>query len=450
MQSKRRLILLVAAFTVVFGFLTIAAPLFAASKEKVLYSFMGMDGAFPTAGLIFDGAGNLYGTTDAGGASGANCVGFIGCGTVFELTAGANGTWTEKVLHSFQNNGKDGTIPVGGLIFDAAGNLYGTTLYGGTSGTGCNGLGCGTVFELTPGRGGKWTEKVLHNFNGGDGAFPEAGLILDAAGNLYGTTLDGGAFGSYSCGIDGTAPCGTVFELKPGTSGKWNEKVLHSFGRAGDGFGPWGGLIFDAAGNNLYSTTAGGGTSTGCYGCGTAFELTPGANGKWKEKLLHSFGNGEDGVGPYGVMVFDATGNLYGTTTEGGAGYVGTFFQLAPGANGKWKEKVLHSFCLASGCRDGEFPRSGLIFNAAGNLYGTTGEGGDPSCGSFGYGCGTAFEFMPEANGKWQEKVLHRFTGGKDGAYPDARLIFDAVGNLYGATASGGTYGYGTVFEITP
>ncbi len=229
-------------------------------KEKVLHSFCSQpncaDGDYPTAGLIFDAAGNLYGTTYAGGAYGA-----YGPGTVFELTPAAGGGWTEKVLHSFDNDCTDGASPYASLIFDAAGNLYGTTSRRRLLPACDAGEGCGTVFELTPTAGGGWTEKVLHSFgNGTDGANPDCDLIFDAAGNLYGTTIYGGTY-SY----------GTVFELTPAGGGNWTEKVLHNFNRNGtDGICPYAGLIFDAAGN-LYGTTSLGGT----FGVGTVFELTP-------------------------------------------------------------------------------------------------------------------------------------------------------------------------------
>jgi uncharacterized repeat protein (TIGR03803 family) len=436
MQSKRRLILFVTAFAVVFGFLAIAAPLFAASKEKVLYSFCTIyackDGGDPTADLIFDAAGNLYGTTDSGGASGA--------GTVFELSPGADGTWTETVLYSFCPGGwpcADGQQPQGGLIFDATGNLYGTTSGGGNF---CFGItSCGVVFRLTPGTNGTWTETVLYSFCSAsgctDGASPNASLVLDAAGNLYGTTEMGGSYGSGCKGYG----CGTVFELKPGANGTWTETVLHSFGNGKDGTYPFAGLIFDAAGN-LYSTTVMGGP----YGWGTVFELTPNANGKWSEKVLHAFSYGKGGESPWAGLIFDTYGNLYGTTEAGGAHNVGTAFELTPGAGGKWKEKVLHTF-NGEDRKDGSNPVAGLIFDTAGNVYGTTTWGGP-------YGWGTVFELTPNANGRWTEKVLHFFNGDgrKDGGNPYAGLILDAAGNLYGTTTVGGANVNGTVFEITP
>ena len=216
---------------------------------------------------------------------------------------------TEKKLHNFIRNGTDGVIPFAGLIFDTAGNLYGTTALGGDHGD-------GTVFELTPLEGGGWTEKKLHNFykNGTDGFYPEAGLIFDAAGNLYGTTSWGG---------DHRA--GTVFEMMPNGSGGWTEKVLYSFGNGTDGAYLYAGLIFDTAGN-LYGTTSGGGD----YGGGTVFELTPQEGGGWTEKKLHNFYYGTDGSGPFASLIFDAEGNLYGTTTYGGSHNGGTVFEITP------------------------------------------------------------------------------------------------------------------------
>ena len=427
--------------------------MFAASNERVLYNFNGTDGDGPN-GLIFDAAGNLYGTTAAGGGSGCNG----GCGTVFELTPGLNGQWAETVLYSFcaASNCTDGAVPLAGLIFDAAGNLYGTTEQGGSY-SGCLGYSCGTAFQLSPGANGKWTEKVLHSFGKGqDGWWPDAGLILDAAGSLYGTTSRGGGVSSCN-GND----CGTVFELTTGANGKWKEKVLHRFGKGMDGIDPEARLIFDAAGN-LYGTTQYGGNSYCNVGCGTVFELTPGANGRWTERILHRFDQNlkpTNGLWPRADLIFDTAGNLYGTTTAGGSdtgycfGGCGTVFQLAPGANGKWEEKVLHRF--NDNGEDGYSPYAGLTFDAAGNLYGTTYFGGasGTSCEN---GCGTVFRLALGTNGKWKESVLHSFnSNGTDGVMPTADLILDAAGNLYGATGSGGAYGCngsgcGIVFEITP
>ena len=342
------------------------------NPEKKLYSFgHGSDGTNPQAGLVSDAAGNLYGTTYDGGNN-EPCCG--GAGTVFELTPNGDGTWTEKVLYDFIDNGADGTNPVAGLIFDAAGNLYGTTSLGGTYGWGQSSYGDGTVFELTPSADGTWTEKVLHSFgNGTDGINPGASLIFDATGDLYGTTTGGGIHDS-----------GTVFELSPGQGGGWTEKVLHSFNPNGaDGASPAGSLIFDAAGN-LYGTTSSG----GAYGAGTAFELTRNQDGNWEEPpRLRHFGHDLDGLHPYANLIFDAAGNLYGTTWAGGGHNQGTVFELTPVGGGRWSEKQVHDFVYGTG-GDGQNPPAALIFDAAGHLYGTTYQGGT-------YNAGTVFEITP-------------------------------------------------------
>src|ERR1022692_2790827 len=404
MRVKKPSIQLIATLAIFIAVLFVPSTR-ATAGERVLHSFANdrVDGNNPYSSLIFDAAGNLYGTTVGGGPSGD--------GTVFELTPGAGGTWTEKVLHSF-SGGADGTHPYAGLIFDAAGNLYGTTDLGGA-------YGYGTVFELTPAAGGTWTEKVLHNFNneGTDGIERLGPLIIDAAGNLYGTTYQGGAYNSY----------GTVFELTPAAGGTWTEKVLHSFGNGTDGLIPYGGLIFDAAGN-LYGTTGYGGTND----LGTVFELTPAAGGTWTEQVLHSFGSGTDGAYPYAGLIFDGAGNLYGTTSGGGTAH-GTLFELTPAGGGTWTEQVLHNFGNGT---DGAEPLASLIFDGAGNLYGTTSYGGS-------YGGGTVFRFNAQG-----EVLLYSFSG-TDGERPVAELILDGGGNLYGTTSGGGSEGEGTVFEIT-
>jgi uncharacterized repeat protein (TIGR03803 family) len=375
-------------------------------------------------------AGNLFGTTQAGG-NGA-CPGG-GCGTVFELTPTRGGGWTEKVLHSF--NGKDGYLPWGGLTFDAAGNLYGTTANGGNA---CTNGSCGVVFELTPKADGSWTEKILHKFNGHDGWSPQANLIFDTAGNLYGTTYLGG-IGD-----------GTVFELTPEADGRWTEKVLHRFnnteGRP-DGANPSASLVFDGAGN-LYGTTAMGGSGYCNDPCGTVFELIRKTGGGWTEKVPHNFtDNGKDGFNPWAGLTLDASGNLYGTTAYGGTGPCmygcGTVFELTPGADGGWTEKVVHNFNA-----NGNYPYDSVIFDASGNLYGTTGYGGNDACG---YGCGAVFELTPKAGGGWTAKILHSFNyQRKDGYFPQGGLIFGTGGNLYGTTTWGGAHSSGTVFEVTP
>jgi uncharacterized repeat protein (TIGR03803 family) len=422
MRSKKRLTSSLVTFTI-FLFLATASPAFAADKEKVLHNFGDEeDGASPNGGLIFDAAGNLYGTTYYGG--GGNCGYDTTCGTVFQLTPSGNGKWKESVILLGSQAGDN---PAAGLILDAAGNLYGTA-----SG-GYQGEGLGTVFELSPHANGKWTEEILYSFTNGDGGNdPVAGLTSDAAGNLYGTTFTS-LYG-----------CGNVFELVHGAKDTWTEKVLLTFGQ-GHGCYPDGTMIFDATGN-LYGTASGGGHyKDHCtYGCGAVFELIPGPKRNWTAKMLHLF-TGKDGISPSGNLLFDRTGSLYGTTSGGGQYGRGAVFEMAPQSNGPWKEKLLYSF---NGI-DGAEP-AGLIFDATGNLYGTTQYGGasGPRCSA--YGCGTAFKLTPGANGKWKEKVLHIFGSGEDGYLPEGGLIFDKAGNLYGSTASGGSFDGGTVFEITP
>jgi uncharacterized repeat protein (TIGR03803 family) len=379
-----------------------------------LYSFTGgRDGSTPFSSVVFDLAGNLYGTTEVGGG---------GVGTVFELSPEENGSWTETVLFRFPPNGTSGTQPAAGMVFDAAGNLYGTTGAGGTG----NG---GTVFELKRQASGTWQEKVLYSFkmDNMDAHSPAYGaLILDAVGDLYGATESGG--------VDDV---GAIFELKQQANGSWKEKVIFSFKADGTvGSFPFGGLVIDPAGN-LYGTTAQG----GALGQGTVFELRRQANGVWKQIVLFSIG--AEGRNPQAGLVFDGAGNLYGTTVRGGTFDAGTVFELKRQANGTWKEKVLHNF--NQGTTDGGQPFFGpLILDASGNLYGTTIAGGSADSG-------TAFEVSPDGSGGWTEKLLCSFgNSSMDGLFPEFALVLDVTGNLYGTTRAGGTFGMGTVFKIAP
>lgn len=400
----------------IFAGMLLATSSWAAARwqEQVLHNFGNLpDGAYPPSGLTRDTAGNFYGTTTYGGLH--------NYGAVFELSPRAGGGWTETVLHSFNNDGTDGWYPEAGVILDAAGNLYGTTLYG---------QGYGMVFELSPSANGEWTEKILYNFTGPyDGRYPHGDLVFDAAGNLYGTTDAGGVYCSLYQG------CGTVFELSPNGSGGWTETVLHSFNNDGtDGINPICALILDAAGN-LYGTA----NDAGAYGGGIVFELTP-AGGSWTETVLYSFGALPDGRAPDAGLVFDTAGNLFGTTRTGGNDNVGTVFELAPNGSGGWTETVLHSFGDGD---DGFQPLYGsLIFDARGNMYGTTQEGGT-------YAYGTVFELTPAGGGSWTETVLYSFDG-EDGWFPFAGVTFDASGNLFGTTYFGGVNKAGNVFELTP
>ena len=391
-----------------------------AQVERVLHSFNGKDGQYP-AGLIFDGSGNLYGTTDVGGK--------FDYGTVFELSLKTGGGWAETVLHNFNYNHKDGVFPEPSLVFDHSGNLYGTTDLGGK-------YEYGMAFELSPKAGGGWTETVLHNFNhnGKDGIYPYASLIVDTNGNLYGTTWEGGK-SSPEC----KAGCGTVFELSPKTRGGWTETILHSFNDK-DGVSPEASLIFDASGN-LYGTTFLGGKN----GAGTVFELSPKTGGGWAETVLHNFGEVSDGEYPVASLIFDASGNLYSTTSSGGRDGYGTVFELSPKTGGGWTETVLHHF--NNGGNGGCIPFAAPILDASGNLFAAA-----SSCGKYGSngGGGTVFELSPKTGGGWTETLLHAFGNGTDGNSPNDALVFDSSGNLYGTTTVGGKDDYGTVFEITP
>ena len=396
----------------------------AAQTLTTLYAFPGplSDGAELRGGLMADAAGNLYGTTYGGGSGN-------GYGTIFKLTP----TGTEIVLHRF--TGDDGAGPAAALIADAAGNLYGTTAYGGPF--------YGTVFKLTLNPDGSYTHSVLHHFAGypSDGASPKD-LVADAAGNLYGITTAGGG---NACGVDDTFGCGTVFKLTPNPDGTYSESVLYNFTGGSDGQYPFGGLIADAAGN-LYGTTFyGGGSGCDGSGCGTVFELKLNPDGTYTERMLHSFIGDRDGAGPAAGLLTDAVGNLYGTTSEGGGSHAcltgcGTVFTLTPNLDGTYSESVLHRFSA----NDGQAPYAGLIADAAGNLYGTTYTGGP--IGSVCAWCGTVFRLTPTGT----LSVLHNFTGyPSDGANPATGLIADAAGNLYGTTSQGGNNNYGTVFKLT-
>ena len=390
-----------------------------AQTVSILHNFgANGDAAEPDGVLIFDKAGNAYGVSYRGGT-------YLN-GTVYELSPSGSG-WNETILHNFNAGAGDGQTPQGWLVMDSAGNLYGTAQLGGSR-------KLGIVYELSPVSGGTWTEKIIHTFIGGtDGRFPEVGLIFDKKGNLYGTAYQGGTGGM--CGGLG---CGVVFELSPKSGGGWSEKILHTFkGGTTDGANPLASLVMDSAGN-LYGTTATGGAHSNA---GTAFKLTPNSSGGWTETILHSFNaSSSDGSNPYASMVFDSVGNLYGTTGGGGANLEGTVFKLAPGKSGSWTESVLHSF--GGPGTDGQFPfNGGVVFDSLGNLYGTTGEGGST-------GQGIVFKMSPASGGSWSESVYLNFDG-TNGIQPSYGLAVNA-GNVYGAALYGGTQLAGTVIEIVP
>jgi uncharacterized repeat protein (TIGR03803 family) len=384
----------------------------AGTKEKILHKFLGgSDGAGPAAGLMADGAGNLYGTTVAGG-TGAGCYEGLeyGCGTVFEISNGG----TESVLYSFAG-GCDGALPEGTLISDSRNYLYGTTVEGGV----CNNdVGYGTVFKLAPGG----AETMLYAFQlSTDGGVPVGNLVSDNNGNLFGMAAYGGEAGG--CGGNG---CGVVFEV-PAAGG---ETVLHTFEGGTDGSRPAAGPIMDKSGN-LWGTTSSGGGSANCNGgCGTVFEVAP--NGT--ETIPYAFQGGTDGCLPTAGLISDSAGNFYGTTEGCGADNYGTVFKLTPGGS----ETILYSFQSGT---DGELPLAGLAMDKAGNLYGTTPFGGGTLCWKK-FSCGTVFE----VTAKGREKVLYAFTKVR-GYYPAAGLLLGAHDTLYGTTESG-SKNHGVVFEL--
>ena len=386
----------------------------------------------------------------------------------FALSASAE--WKEKVLYSFQGLPNDGAYPVGGVVFDTAGNLYGATGWGGASVMQCPGIAqCGIVYELSPPteKGKPWTETVLHVFKGvnyNDGNTPQGGLIIDQVGNLYGTTAYGG---SGPCELfGGRSGCGTVFELIPPKEkgGKWTEKVLHSFQSGKDGYFPWGDLTFDSAGNLYGATQFGGGYGNNCdtpyyQYCGTVFEVSPpkAKGGKWAEKVLYAFKSGDDGAAPNGGLVFDREGDLYGTTEYGGDtadncgggnAFIGcgTVFELTPSTkHAPWTEKILLHFRTDASM--GGNPAAGVIFGPNGDLYGTTYWGGQvPTRDS-----GTVFKLSHGMGGAWKETLLHSFPfAGFGGFSPEAGVSSDSRGNLYGSAAGGGTGFSGTIYRLQP
>ncbi len=365
-----------------------AAGVVEARDIKVLHAFRGgKDGGGPSSGLTSDTQGNLYGTTTTGGKG--SCNGGGGCGTVFEIAAG---TVKKKTLYTFKGK-NDGSAPMGAVTVGSDGSVYGVAS---ASGAPC---GCGTVFKIRP----DGTEKTLYKFLGGtDGSKPLAGVTLDASGNIYGTTQQGGG----GCG------CGTVYELTPDGT----ETILHSFTGGADGGDPWSGVAFDSAGN-LYGTTQDGGT--GCsFECGTLFKIA--TNGT--KSVVHNFGvDVEDGGAPMGALVFDNTGTLWGTTLQGGDSVRGTLYKVTPDGT----ESVVWAF---GGFQDGAFPEDGVVFDGTGNLYGTL-----PTDGSEGPGMIFKWSIAGQS-----ESIVYAFPGLPAGRGPSGLLAFDAGGHMYGTTSSGG------------
>jgi uncharacterized repeat protein (TIGR03803 family) len=401
-----------------------------AAGFAVIHGFQGTkgnDGAYPVSNLIRDNLGNLYGTTAGGGEPGCRYENLHGCGAVFRLSPPAlqGGAWTETLLHVFEGYKKvnaDGAFPLSGLLADHGGNLYGTTWMGGTHGG-------GIVFKL----GSDGTETLLYSFCGKtnctDGTNPEASLIADKAGDLYGTTRGGGT------GCFQTQGCGTVFKLAPDGS----ETVLYSFcsqNNCTDGAYPYSSLIADSAGN-LYGTTENGGINCSADpGCGIVFRVAP--NGA--ETVLYTFcsqNNCSDGALPSSGLVADSANNLYGTTRLGGVYGFGTVFKLAPDGT----ETVLYGFGAKS--LDGSYP-NGVVIDKGGNFYGTTQMGGNYSAKVCGFSsCGTVFRLANDGT----ETILHSFRPGADGVTPVAGVLI-RDGHLFGTVLRSGANRQGTVFEL--
>jgi uncharacterized repeat protein (TIGR03803 family) len=430
MKLNQRLFFRAALLAASLGVVAASSTTSLAQSEWVVHSFDGTHGDQPMGNLIADSAGNLYGTAFQGGAH--------NWGIVYELVRPVppKTAWTEIVLYNF-TGGADGALPEGGVIFDNAGNLFGTTYQGGASKT-------GTVFELSPPAtpGGAWTESVLHSFQplSGDGEYPETGLTWDHSGNLIGVTPSGGSNRPSACGGN----CGTVFQLSPPstTGGEWTETILQNF-KWGQGVEPLG-IPVVAANGTLYGTTYSGGLG----GEGVVYRLTPPAapDGSWAYRVLHAFTAGLDGASPRGSLALHGKGVLYGTTTRAGTNGGGTVFQLVPPVNpgGAWTENILYNFGSFTG--DAGDPAANIIFDSAGNIYGTTTAGGTANGGA-------VFQLTPPASsdGNWTETVLHSFhdENENDGALPSGGLIFGKNGVLFGVTQIGGAHGEGAVYGVT-
>ncbi len=387
------------------------------SGFNVIYSFAnGSDGAHPYAGATMSVAGSLYGTTYAGGR---------GLGTIYQLKHQGSG-WMVVPQYSFRGAPNDGADPRSKVVVGPDGNLYGTTFQGGTGCTGINPPGCGTVFELKPAKVGcitcTPTETVLYRFTGlADGSNPTGDIVFDSAGNIYGTAQIGGNI--PHCGGEG---CGVVYKLTHAGSG-WTESVVYVFQpTGGDGFFP-NGVVFKSGA--LIGTTVSG----GAHGYGAVFKVTTSGS----ESILYSLSGGNDGKNPAMGVTFDPAGNIYSATTLGGVHSAGTVFEITR-SGGSWSLTRTYDFTGIQGPSED----ANLALDSAGNVYGTTAQDGSQNQGS-------VFKLTP-SGGSWTYGSLHDFTGGSDGGYALSSLIFDAAGNLYGTAVFGGTHGYGVVFEIAP
>ena len=381
----------------------------AATTTDVIFSFEENEGEYADTDLETDSAGNIYGTTALGGEHGS--------GTVFQLSPTPNG-WDHTVLYSF-TGGADGGEQYKGVSIDRRGNLYGTAVTGGSGG--CEG-GCGVVYKLTK-SGGTWNQTVIYAFTGGDdGSGPGARVTVDRSGSIYGMTPTGGANG-----------VGTIYKLHPDAGG-WDFQVIHTFTGGDDGATGSAGRMLLSHGRLFGAVTAG-----GMYGSGVVFELTPTAVGEWDFRVLYSFHGQPDGSFPYGALLRGPSGKIYGTTYYGGENGIGAVYELSPRPVGEWDGRVIYSFQSGS---DGNSPISNLVPDIAGNLYGTTSEGG--------LGSGVIFKLTPIGGGQWTESVVHPFEGPPDGGFSYNGMVVDRFGNFYGATVHGGTDDDGCVYKFTP
>jgi uncharacterized repeat protein (TIGR03803 family) len=409
--------------------LALPADVAAASSGKIIYSFAGgADGAYPESDLVMDAAGNLYGTTVQGGGS-------CDCGTVFELIRTKDG-WKHQVLYSFAGGSNDGANPTTGLVFDSAGNLYGTTLHGGST------YGYGAVFKLAPNSHGGWSESILYSFGGYGGGMYPSDLIFDAEGNLYGTA-DGG-MDTTVCGGPVELGCGIVFRLTRKPDGTWTETTIYSFAGAPDAAVPIGPIVLGADGS-FYGASVYGGTGP-CIlgnlgisppnGCGALYKLSPIGEG-WSETVVYSFFRGRGFArNPSGGLHVEESGRILGTSTYGGDGD-GAFFQIGEAKEG-WEQSILYRFY---GDPDGRNPVGRLAKGSQGNLFGATEGGGTKDCG-------TVFALEHTERG-WKERILLNLDS-YTACLPQAGPIVDSQGHVYGTTFYGGGAKSGTVYEVIP
>jgi len=393
--------------------LMMAAIASATVTEEVLYSFDSNNSTGPRDKLLYS-SGTLYGTIPDGGPKSNACT--LGCGSIFAFVPKTGGESSYRVIYNFLGGRNDGSSPIGNMVMDSAGNLYGVTSFGG----GCGGSGCGTVFKLTPSAGGQWTESIAHSFSEAEGSNPQAGLAMDSFGNLYGT-IGGGANGY-----------GSVYELTPNADGSWNELEIYHFRGLADGEYPRAEVTLDSAGN-VYGTTSGDNSQNG-----SVFELTPSSGGEWTEHTLYDFVTAT-GCNPMAPVWLDSAGNLYGTAEGCGHYAEGVVYKLTRNSDWSWTESTIHAFGETG---DGQNPQSGLTPDSQGNLYGTALRGGAN-------GGGTVYRLRPNSNGTLSETVIYSFSS----TVGDPTSVFSGVTfgggtTMYGTSSGGGTLGNGAIYQI--